>query len=128
MPAEISKELREIQGDVEAAKIDLKTRRILFAKQDISNAQQALGKYTNKILKFIPKEHLEIAKSVVNKFDKDIPIYMQALSAAAAAGMLLSLSSKTLLSLYSFSVCDEIFMNHDPLSEYNESMSLQLFA
>ena len=86
LPIESDKELREIQENIEAAKVDLKTRRIIFAKNDISNAKSLLAKYTDKILKAAPANHKEQVKASIERMNNDFPIYEKAIGAESNAG------------------------------------------
>ena len=81
-----NKELREIQENIEAAKVDLKTRRIIFAKNDISNAKSLLTKYTDKILKAAPANHKDQVKASIERMNNDFPIYEKAIGAESNAG------------------------------------------
>ena len=86
LPIANDKELREIQENIEAAKVDLKTRRIIFAKNDISNAKSLLTKYTDKILKAAPANHKDQVKASIERMNNDFPIYEKAVGAESNAG------------------------------------------
>jgi peptidylprolyl isomerase len=85
-----SKELRDIQESIESAKINLKTRRILYAKGDISNAKALLNKYADKIIATAPKNHINQVKESMSKMNSYFPAFETsiAIESDASAGSL----------------------------------------
>jgi hypothetical protein len=81
-----SKELRTVQDSIESIKQNLKTRRVNFAQGDLAKAKQSLEKNEEKILKSVPKEHLDAAKASIARLYEDFPALAQAMEAEMAAG------------------------------------------
>ncbi len=81
-----SKELREIQSAVEATKIDLKTRRIVFAQNDINTAKSLINKYETKIIQQIPVNHRDEALKSLARLKADIPPVLEAITTEQNSG------------------------------------------
>ena len=81
-----NKEIREIQSNVETARMNLKTRRITFAKQDVSNIKSQLDRYQAKLLAAVPPANLESAKNSLERLKADIIPLMTAIEQESAAG------------------------------------------
>lgn len=80
------KQIREVQESVETAKINLKTRRVNFAKNDISNAEGKLKKYYNSIVSAASLDKQENIKVAIQKFYDDIPSYEKAVTSEMSSG------------------------------------------
>lgn len=81
-----NKEVREVQASVESSYINLKTRRVNFAKGDIGNAEEKLKKYSNKIITAAPSTKQSNMKSAIQKFLDDVPLYNQAVTTEMSSG------------------------------------------
>ena len=67
-----SKEIRDIQASIESAKMNLKTRRVNFAKGDLNNAKEKLLSKKDKIFAAVPSNHLAEAKESYSRLLADI--------------------------------------------------------
>jgi hypothetical protein len=81
-----NKEIRDIQSSVESAKLNLKTRRIQYAKGDVENVKAMLSKYESKLLNAVPSVNLAEAKSALESMKADVPPLLASISAESAAG------------------------------------------
>jgi len=81
-----SKEVRDIQGSVESAKSNLKTRRLNFAKGDVNNAKTQLVSNKDKLFKQIPASRKEAAEATYAKMLADIPPLEAALNEETSSG------------------------------------------
>lgn len=81
-----SKEIREIQSNVETAKMNLKTRRIVFAKQDVNNVKSLISRYEAKLLSAVPSANLESAKNSLERLKADVVPLLSAIEQESAAG------------------------------------------
>ena len=81
-----NKDIREIQGSIESAKANLRTRRLNFAKIDINKATDSLNKKKDKILAAVPKENREKAEQAYSKMLTDINPLLDAIDAEQNAG------------------------------------------
>ena len=79
-------EIRDIQASIENVKVNLKTRRISFARGDVSNAKERMKKYGDKIMKAVPANHKEAAATAFAKMDADIPPLLESIAAEEGAG------------------------------------------
>lgn len=81
-----NKEVRDIQGSIESCKMNLKTRRIPFAINDINNAKNLLEKYGDKIIKDMPSNHKQAgAESLARLKEKMVPL-SEAMVSEGSAG------------------------------------------
>jgi cyclophilin family peptidyl-prolyl cis-trans isomerase len=81
-----NKEIRDIQGSIESSKLNLKTRRLLFAKTDINKAAGQLKEKREKLLAAVPEANKEKAISALDKILADIVPLQEAMSAETDAG------------------------------------------
>jgi peptidylprolyl isomerase len=81
-----NKEVREIQESIESIKMNLKTRRSEFARQDIRNAEGLLNKYEDKLLKAVPSGNAKAAAAVYEKLKNDVSPLKEAINAEMGAG------------------------------------------
>ena len=81
-----NKEIREIQSSVETAKMNLKTRRIIYAKQDVNNVKSLIARYEAKILSAVPSANLESAKNSLERLKADVVPLLSAIEQESAAG------------------------------------------
>ena len=79
-------EIREIQSNVETAKMNLKTRRIVFAKQDVNNVKSLISRYEAKLLSAVPSANLESAKNSLERLKADVVPLLSAIEQESAAG------------------------------------------
>lgn len=86
LPIKNDKEIREIQGSIESIKANLKTRRVLFAKNDLSTAKSKLASYRANILKAVPKDHLSAATESIDRLNADITPLEAAINAELESG------------------------------------------
>lgn len=80
------KEVRDLQAIIESAKNNLKTRRISFARGDISNAQGQIKKNGDKIMKAVPANHKAEAQEALNKLSADIVPFFEIIATTEGAG------------------------------------------
>ncbi len=81
-----NKDIRDIQGSIESAKSNLRTRRLPFAKIDINKAADSLNKKRGKILGAVPKANLEKATVAFDKMVADIGPLVDAIGIEQDAG------------------------------------------
>ena len=81
-----NKEIRDIQKSIESAKVNIKTRRVVFAENDIKSAKDSLAKNANKLLSAVPSNHRKDAEASLNRMLSDIPPLIDALEAEQKAG------------------------------------------
>lgn len=81
-----NKEVRDIQESIESTKLNLKTRRIQFAKSDMGNAKYILSKSSDKIIKSAPANHKDKVKDAIEKLNSDFPIFEKAATAESDSG------------------------------------------
>jgi len=81
-----NKDVRDIQDSIESTKLNLKTRRIQFAKGDMSNAKGLLTRYADKIIKSAPSNHQGKMKDAIEKLQNDFPVFEKAASAESDSG------------------------------------------
>ena len=79
-------DIRNIQASVESAKVNIKTRRINFALNDVSTVKSLLDSKGNAILKTIPSNHLDNAKASLQRLKDDIEPLLASLTAETASG------------------------------------------
>lgn len=81
-----NKDIREIQGSIESAKMNLKTRRVNFARVDVNNAVGKLKDKKDKLLAAVPKENQEKATQAFDKILNDVIPLQEAIQAEQDAG------------------------------------------
>ena len=81
-----NKEIRDIQASIELTKMDLKTRRIPSAKQDVNNAKELLKRYESKLLAAVPSANVELAKASLERLKEDTAPLLSAIEAESNAG------------------------------------------
>ena len=81
-----NKDIRSIQASVETAKINIKTRRIQFAKQDVQKAKGQLTQNKDKLLKAVPGPHKEAAAASIARMEEDFAPLLAALDEEQASG------------------------------------------
>ncbi len=81
-----NKDIRDIQGSIESAKANLRTRRLPFAKIDISKAADNLKKKKDKLLGAVPKANLDKATVAFDKMLADIGPLIDAIDTEQSAG------------------------------------------
>jgi len=81
-----NKEIREIQNSIEAAKVNLKTRRIIYAKLDVANVKALLSRYESKLLNAVPSANLVEAKESLENLKSDVVPLLVAIDAESVAG------------------------------------------
>jgi hypothetical protein len=72
LPIPNDKEIRDVQANLEQCKMNLKTRRVEFAKQDIKNVRQLLAQNENKILKTVSPKNQDKAVAALEKLKADL--------------------------------------------------------
>lgn len=81
-----NKDIRDVQGSIESAKMNLKTRRINFARTDVNNAVGKLKDKKDKLLAAVPKENQEKAAQAFDKMLNDMTPLQEAMQAEQGAG------------------------------------------
>ncbi|KAJ1433672.1 hypothetical protein B484DRAFT_9900, partial [Ochromonadaceae sp. CCMP2298] len=81
-----NKEIRDVQGSVESVKINIKTRRIPFAKLDAQNARRILTQSKAAIFKAVPSTHEAEATQSYSRMLDEIDPLLSALEAESVAG------------------------------------------
>ena len=81
-----NKEIRDIQKSIESSKINIKTRRVSFAKSDILNAKDILNKNKTQLLKSVSSNHLKEAEESFNRINEDIQPLIDAFDAEQKSG------------------------------------------
>ena len=81
-----SLDIRNIQASVESAKINIKTRRINFALNDVKTVKSLLDSKGNAILKTVPSNHMDNAKASMQRLKEDIEPLLASLNAETASG------------------------------------------
>lgn len=81
-----NKEIRDIQKSIESSKINIKTRRVSFAKSDILNAKDILIKNKNQLLKLISSNHIKEAEESFNRLNEDFQPLINAFDAEQKSG------------------------------------------
>lgn len=72
LPIADDKEIRKIQSNLETCKLNLKTRRVEFAKQDIKNVRNLLEQNEKQILKTIGTKNQAAGEKAIAKFKADL--------------------------------------------------------
>ncbi len=80
-----SKEIRDIQGAIESARMNLKTRRTNFALSDMNNAKSLLKKNEATILAQVPLEHKKQASESINRLKDDFIPVLEAIQAEGSS-------------------------------------------
>ena len=80
------KEIRDVQGSLESAKSNLKTRRVNFAKGDVGNAKSKFSKEKAKILGAVPASRSEQAQKVYDRMVDEFSPLEVAMNAEQEAG------------------------------------------
>jgi len=81
-----NKEIRDIQGSIESVKMNLKTRRVGFAKSDLNTAKDKLVSQKDKIFAAVPSNHLTEAKESYNRLLEDIEPLDRAMTSEQSSG------------------------------------------
>ena len=81
-----NKDIRDIQASIESAKMNLKTRRINFARTDINNAAGKLKEKKDKLLAAVPKQNQEKAADAFTKMLEDMAPLQATMQAEQDAG------------------------------------------
>jgi hypothetical protein len=81
-----NKEIRDAQGSIESIKINIKTRRIPFAKNDAQNAKRILTQSKGAIFKSVPSSHKDSAEKSYQRLADDIEPLLSALETESLAG------------------------------------------
>jgi cyclophilin family peptidyl-prolyl cis-trans isomerase len=81
-----NKEIRDIQGSIESVKMNLKTRRVGFAKSDLNSAKDKLVSQKDKIFAAVPSNHLTEAKESYNRLLEDIEPLDRAMTSEQSSG------------------------------------------
>ena len=81
-----NKEIRDIQASIESVKINLKTRRVNFAQNDLNNVKKGLLNNKDKILKAIPSNHITAAEASYDRMLKDLEPLVAACDVESASG------------------------------------------
>jgi len=79
-------DIRNIQASVETAKVNIKTRRINFALNDVKTVKSLLDSKANAILKTIPSNHVDDAKASLQRLKDDIEPLLASLNAETSSG------------------------------------------
>lgn len=80
------KEIRDIQGSIESIKANLKSRRVIFAQNDLKNAQGGLERNREQILKQVPASRKAAAALQYSKMLEDIAPLAAAMDVESGAG------------------------------------------
>lgn len=81
-----SKEIREVQGSIESIKMNLKTRRLVFAQGDANNAKNKLSQNREKVLKQVPASRKAAAEAQYAKMEEDVLPLLNAMNVQSAKG------------------------------------------
>ena len=81
-----NKEIRKIQESIESAKANLRTRRVNFAKGDVSNFKSLLARDSGKILGDVPKKNSAEASKSLERLKADISALENAIQTELDAG------------------------------------------
>ena len=81
-----NKEIRDIQGSIESVKMNLKTRRVGFAKSDLNTAKDKLISQKEKVFAAVPTNHLTAAKESYNRLLEDIEPLDKAMTSEQSSG------------------------------------------
>lgn len=81
-----NKDIRAVQEAVDSMKMDLKTRLIDFAKQDVLKAQNILNKNSDSLLRALPASHKVQGTESLKRMKEAIPPLLQALRDEQDAG------------------------------------------
>lgn len=81
-----NKEIRDIQSSIESIKMNLKTRRVGFAKSDLNSAREKLISQKDKIFAAVPASHLNEAKESYNRMLEDIEPLDKSMTSEQSSG------------------------------------------
>lgn len=80
------KEIRDIQGSIESIKANLKSRRIIFAQNDLNNAKTGLSANKDKILKQVPASRQAAAAAQYAALVADLDPLSASMAVEASTG------------------------------------------
>jgi hypothetical protein len=86
LPISNDKEIRQIQSNLETCKVNLKTRRVEFAKQDVKNVRNLLEQNEKQILKSISPKNQAAGEKAFAKFKADLDPLAALLEKETATG------------------------------------------
>ena len=86
LPIANDKEIRQIQSNLETCKVNLKTRRVEFAKQDIKNVRNLLEQNEKQILKSIAPKNQAAGEKALAKLKADLDPLAALLEKETATG------------------------------------------